>query len=161
MCRLLHLPMLVLLVLSAHLAGVAAKSEDEQYPWDDDDAIYSASSINLDGPDWNERNLVPIQCIRMNGAEIMVFTLFDNDRKEYDVAPTYDDYAYDDDYANANNNANANGCGGDDDAAVACDDAYYSNYNNGDDDENGNDTYNDNTKNSHATAMATATRQQE
>jgi hypothetical protein len=52
--------MLVLLVLSAHrLAGVAAKSEDEQYAWDDDAAIYSASSINLDGPDWDERNLVP------------------------------------------------------------------------------------------------------
>ena len=59
MCRFTP-SMLVLLVLSAHrLAGVAAKSEDEQYAWDDDAAIYSASSINLDGPDWDERNLVP------------------------------------------------------------------------------------------------------
>ena len=107
MCRLFTPPLVLLVALSAHLAGVrvAAKSEDEQYAWDDDAAIYSASSINLDGPDWDERNLVPVQCVRMNGAEMMVFTLFDNDVKEYDVAPTYDDdYAYDDD-ANSNNNA--------------------------------------------------------
>ena len=133
MCRLFTPPLVLLVALSAHLGGVrvaAGKSEDEQYAWTDDDSIYSASAINLDGPDWDEKSLVPVQCIRMNGAEMMVFTLFDNDVKEYDVAPTYDDDANDDYNSNNNNdnyNSNANGCGGDDDAAVVCDDAYYNN----------------------------------
>ena len=167
MCRLFtSTPPLVLLVaLSAHLAGVhvfvrvAARSEDEQYAWTDDDSVYSASSINLAGPDWDERSLVPVQCIRMNGAEMMVFTLFDNDVKEYDVAPTYDDDVnandnyndnYNNDNYNDNYNSNASGCGGDDDAAVACDDAYYNNdyysnaANGGDDDAaNANNRNND------------------
>lgn len=125
----------VALLLLAVAAAVLGRSEDEQYNWDDDRLV----SLNLDGPDWNERNLVPIQCVRMNGEEMMVYTMYDNDRHEYEVAPTtYDDDANynnnnaNDDY-NYNNNGNYNNNNyGDDDAAVGGgndDDANVKNYN--------------------------------
>ena len=118
---------------AALLLAAAGPSEDEERNWDDDRLV----SLNLDGPDWNERNLVPVQCVRMNGEEMMVYTMYDNDRHEYDVAPAYDDDA------NGGNNANY---GGDDDAAAAKYNYNYANddyanaaaANGGDDDANAN-----------------------
>ena len=125
-------PLLLLASAAVLLRAVlvsAGPSQDEQHNWDDDRLV----SLNLDGPDWNERNLVPIQCVRMNGEEMMVYTMYDNDRHEYDVAPTYDDDA------NGNNNGNNYANYGDDDAAAANDDANAAG--GGDDDNANNDAY--------------------
>ena len=74
----------------------------------------------------------------MNGEEMMVYTMYDNDRHQYDVAPTYDD-----DAANGNNNGNNYANYGDDDAAAAnyANDDANANNGGGDDDNANNDAY--------------------